>query len=81
MMWKISDNKGRNYTAIEYSNTYTVSKEKIPKGVEYIDFIAEEFDAKSGDRGYYVIADYEKKGSRLCFLIINLIAREYSNKI
>ena len=66
-MWKISDNNGRNYTAIEYSNTYTVSKEKIPKGVEYIDFIAEEFDAKSGDSGYYVIADYEKKGSRLCF--------------
>ena len=37
--------------------------------------------ATKSDKGYYVIADYDKKGSRLCFLIINLIAREYSNKI
>lgn len=66
-MWRILDNLGREYTFKENSNVFTVDKEKIPHGVKYIDFFAEEFSAKSGDSGYYVIADFDKKGSRLCF--------------
>ena len=81
MMWKISDNSGREYIAKEENNIFTINKEEIPTDIEYLDFTSEDFSAKSGDKGYYVIADYDKKGSLLCFLIINLIAREYSNKI
>ena len=66
-MWKISDNLGREYSATEENNIFTVIKEKFSTGVEYVDFIAEEFSTKSGDSGYYVIADFNKKGSRLCY--------------
>ena len=66
-MWKISDNLGREYSATEENNIFTVIKEKFSTGVEYVDFIAEDFSTKSGDSGYYVIADFNKKGSRLCY--------------
>ena len=64
--WEISDNFGREYIAEDKSNIFKLEKEKISHGVEYIDFFADEFCAKSGDDGYYVIADFDKKGSRLC---------------
>jgi len=67
MMWKISDNSGIEYIAKEENNIFTINKEEIPIDIEYLDFTSEDFSAKSGDKGYYVIADYDKKGSRLCF--------------
>ena len=66
-MWKISDNLGREYIAKEENNIFTINKEEIPTDIEYLDFTSEDFSAKSGDSGYYVIADYDKKGSRLCY--------------
>lgn len=65
-MWKILDNLGREYAASESNNIFTLDKAEISSGVEYVDFIAKEFTAKSGDSGYYVITDFDKKGSRLC---------------
>ncbi len=66
-MWKILDNFGREYIATEENNVVTLKKEEIPADIEYLDFLDEEFTAKSGDSGYYVIADFGRKGSRLCY--------------
>ncbi len=65
-MWKISDNLGNTYSAQKSDNTYTLEKEKVSPGAAYVDFVAESFTATAGEDGYYVIADANKKGSRLC---------------
>lgn len=66
-MWKALDNFGCIYHVNEKEGTYTVNKSDIPEGLEYIDLIDETLFANEGDEGYYVIADFEKKGSRLCY--------------
>lgn len=66
-MWKISDNLKNTYTATKCENAYVLEARKIAKDVEYIDFVAEAFEAQAGSEGYYVIADFKNKGARLCF--------------
>ncbi len=60
------DNNGREYAVTEKNGTYTVKKEDVSENVEYIDIINEDFFANEGEKGYYVIADSDNKGSRLC---------------
>ncbi len=66
-MWKALDNSGKEYKVSASGSVYTVSKAEVSEGVEYIDFIDETLFAKTGETGHYVIADFDKKGSRLCF--------------
>lgn len=65
-MWKASDNLGKEYKVSKSNDVYTVSKSEISEGLEYIDIINKDFFTQTGESGYYVIADYDKKGSRLC---------------
>ena len=63
---KVLDNLGNQYSVIVERETYSLNRQKISVGVKYIDFIDESLFAKSGEDGYYIIADADKKGSRLC---------------
>lgn len=67
MMWTASDNTGKKYSVVADNGVYTLKREDIPEGLDYIDLIDESLFAKVGDDGYYVIADADKKGSRLCY--------------
>lgn len=65
MTLKASDNKGNPYEIKQKDDIIFISAEDIPEGLEYIEIADESFCAKSGDEGYYVIADVGAKGSRL----------------
>lgn len=60
-----ADNLGRTYEISCNGNLYAIEKEKISSGLEYIDIFCEEFSAEAGENGYYVIANWDRKGSRL----------------
>ncbi len=60
------DNLGNPYQITGNENSVSINKTSIPEGIEYIDIKADVFNAKAGDNGYYVIADVDGKGSRLC---------------
>ncbi len=66
----ISDNNGKVYDPIITKKDklikLTIPKEQIGIGKKYIEITDEEFEAKVGDDGYYVIADAAKTGSQLC---------------
>jgi len=66
-MWIASDNAGKKYSILEENGVYSLKREDVPEGLEYIDLCDESLFARVGDDGYYVIADADKKGSRLCF--------------
>lgn len=63
---KISDNLGNEYKVKCEGDLYTISRDDIPEGLSYIDIKDENLFAKCGDEGYFVIADADAKGSRLC---------------
>ena len=63
---KALDNLGSSYPVTITNDIVTVNKASVPKGIEYIDIKSDSFNASSGDDGYYVIADANAKGSRLC---------------
>ncbi|MEE1046504.1 MAG: hypothetical protein U0M60_03665, partial [Clostridia bacterium] len=65
MTLKASDNKGNSYEIKQKDDIIFISAADIPEGLEYIEIADESFCAKSGDEGYYVIADVGAKGSRL----------------
>lgn len=44
-----------------------LKKDLICDGEEYVDIVDEGFFAKSGEDGYYLIADFFGKGTRLCY--------------
>ncbi len=48
-------------------NSVTVRKNDVPEGTEYIIFDIPFFNAKTGDEGYYAVADVMHRGSHLCF--------------
>lgn len=65
----ISDNNGREYKAkIEKNGSITrisIDKETVGTGAEYIEIFDDKLSAKTGEDGYYVIADVNKAGSFL----------------
>lgn len=61
------DNLGNVYDITKTDSEYVLKRDDIKVGAEYIDIIDERYSAKEGDEGYYVIADVDKKGSRLCY--------------
>lgn len=63
---KISDNLGNEYKIQKNGDLYTISREDIPEGIDYIDIVDENLFARSGEEGYFVIADTDAKGSSLC---------------
>ena len=63
---KISDDLGNEYQLKCDGDLYTISRDDVPEGLEYIDIVDEKLFAKCGDEGYFVIADAGGKGSRLC---------------
>ncbi len=67
MTLKALSDKGREYSLSHIGETYTLKKDSVEDGIEYIDIIDESFCASVGDDGYYVIGDFDGKGSRLCF--------------
>ncbi|MBE7022860.1 MAG: hypothetical protein E7412_00150 [Ruminococcaceae bacterium] len=67
MMWIASDNAGKKYNVSVNNDVFVVKRSDIPENLEYIDLVNEALFAKTGENGYYVIADFDKKGSRLCF--------------
>ena len=64
---RVLDNIGNEYNIVEKDCLYTIKKEEIPHGLEYIDVINEDFFSVESEDGYYVIADWFKTGSRLCY--------------
>lgn len=64
---KVIDNLGRSFTPILDEDRVILKKEMIGSGVEYVEFIFDEWSVSSGTKGYYVIADYEKLGSQLSY--------------
>lgn len=63
---KAIDNLKNQYNITGNGELYKIRKNEIPAGLEYIDIINEDFYAVENERGYYVIADGNNKGSRLC---------------
>lgn len=66
MTLKALSDKGIEYSLACNDSVYVLEKESIGDGVEYIDIIDESFEAFVDDEGYYVIGDFDGKGSRLC---------------
>ena len=67
MILKALSNSSREYPILSENGTYTLEKNAVFAEEEYVDIIDESFFCREGDEGYYVIADYDGKGSRLCF--------------
>lgn len=65
-MLRISDNRGKEYSAHKDGGAVYIDKNDIAPGTEYINIELSDFKAESGDDGYFVIADADGKGSRLC---------------
>lgn len=64
---RIVDNLGKNYVPLHEGEKYLLKRETLGSGLQYVDIYFDEWDAYVGEPGYYVIADYEKLGSYLCF--------------
>ncbi len=66
----ILDNSGKIYEPIVNDNgeicRITIPKNKIEKGIEFVEINMDAFAANAGEEGYYVIADVNKVGSYLC---------------
>lgn len=73
----IVDNAKNEYQYSFKDNVLTVSKDVIPEGIEYLDFIEQSFRTQAGSDGYYVIADCDGHGSYLC----SFIERKNAEKI
>ena len=67
MILKALSNSSREYPILSENGTYTLEKNAVFAEEEYVDIIDESFFCRESDDGYYVIADYDGKGSRLCF--------------
>ncbi|MDO5310500.1 MAG: DUF5696 domain-containing protein [Clostridia bacterium] len=70
-MTALNNFKARSNSGEEIECTYdcgrvTVSAAAVPPGTEYIDLYSDSLCADAGEDGYYVIADADAKGSRLC---------------
>lgn len=63
---KALDNLGNIYNVKVNDNVVCISKNDIVSGAEYVDITLDGFTARAGDDGYFVIADANGKGSRLC---------------
>lgn len=59
------DNNGQEYPILNCGDTYTVKNFNTSTSRKYIDIKSDLFTACKDDEGYYVIADVDKKGSRL----------------
>ena len=59
-------NSGKEIECTYDSGRVTVSAAAVPTGTEYIDLYSDSLCADAGEDGYYVIADADAKGSRLC---------------
>lgn len=66
MTLKALDNLNREYEIKRCGEDFIINKEEIHDDTEFIEISAAEFNAVSGDNGYYVIADCDNKGSYLC---------------
>ena len=64
---KIIDDQGRIYEPIQKGEQIILKKEMIDKNVDYVEVLFDEWEAVIGEPGYYVIADYERFGSYLCY--------------
>lgn len=66
----ITDNNGKTYMPKIIQNgkvkRFTLGKNTVSAGVEYIEFTDSDFCASSGEDGYYTVADVNKQGSYLC---------------
>ena len=66
MNFSAIDNLGNKYELEHQGEDIILTKDKISAEVEYIDILCEDFNAKTGDEGYYVVSDIEHRGSHLC---------------
>ena len=66
MTWTVTDQTGAAYAAAWQDGLLTLPKERVAAGVEYLEFRSPEWEAETGEDGYFVIADAGGKGSRLC---------------
>ena len=64
---KATDNNGKKYNVLQKGNLFTLKCEDISEKAKFVNLIDKDFFAKTGDEGYYVIADADKRGSRLCY--------------
>lgn len=60
MIFQVLDNNKKVYNAEFKDNRIVIPHNQISKDIEYIDIIVDEFNAKTGDEGYYVVADVVK---------------------
>lgn len=61
----VFDNAGREYAISENGESYEIKASGILPDCKYVDIKTDLFAAKCGENGYYVIADVNKRGSRL----------------
>ena len=64
---RITDNKGKIYEPLREGEKFLLLRECIDSTADYIEICFDEWSAGVGESGYYVIADYEKFGSYLCY--------------
>lgn len=64
---RIVDDLGKSYEALREREKFFLRKEILGSGIKYLEVCFDEWEALIGEFGYYVIADYEKLGSYLCF--------------
>lgn len=63
---KVLNNNSENVKFKTDGDCIIISAADVPPKSEHIDIIDEGYFAHTGDAGYYVIADADRKGSRLC---------------
>ena len=63
---KVLNNNSENIEFITEDDCIVISAADVPQKSDYVDIIDESLFAHTGDNGYYVIADADRKGSRLC---------------
>ena len=63
---KVLNNNFENVEFITEDDSIVISAADVPQKSDYVDIIDESLFAHTGDNGYYVIADADRKGSRLC---------------
>lgn len=63
---KAFDNLGNEYPIHNKDNLFVINKDLISHEAEFVEILCPQFDAKVNDDGYYVIADFFKKGSHIC---------------
>jgi len=64
---RVIDNINKNYQVSIIGNKVILKKEQVSKGVKYIEFVFDEWEAEVNEPGYYVVADTDHKGSSLCY--------------